>query len=62
MSETNHTLFREPGSAGWVRLRTLIVIRWFAVAGQISAITVAQVVFDLQLELDRKSTRLNSSH
>jgi two-component system sensor histidine kinase RegB len=37
--------------ANWVRLRTLIVLRWIAIAGQIAAITVAQRLFDLELEL-----------
>jgi len=33
----------------WVRLRTLIVLRWIAIAGQLSAITVAHRLFDLNL-------------
>ena len=35
----------------WVRLRTLIVLRWFAIAGQLAAITVAQRLFELNLNL-----------
>ncbi len=35
----------------WVRLRTLILLRWIAIAGQIGAITVADRVFGIQLEL-----------
>ncbi|MEM6376587.1 MAG: ActS/PrrB/RegB family redox-sensitive histidine kinase [Bacteroidota bacterium] len=35
----------------WVRLRTLIVLRWVAIFGQLGAITVAQRLFDLQLNL-----------
>ncbi|MFV2001798.1 MAG: sensor histidine kinase RegB [Paracoccaceae bacterium] len=34
-----------------VRLRTLVVLRWIAIIGQLSAITVALRVFDLQLDL-----------
>ncbi len=37
--------------SNWVRLRTLIVLRWFAVGGQLAAITVAQRLFDLQLDI-----------
>ena len=37
--------------SNWVRLRTLIVLRWFAIGGQLAAITVAQRMFDLQLNL-----------
>jgi two-component system, sensor histidine kinase RegB len=37
--------------SNWVRLRTLIVLRWIAVFGQLAAITVAQRLFDLDLDL-----------
>ncbi|MEM8579184.1 MAG: ActS/PrrB/RegB family redox-sensitive histidine kinase [Pseudomonadota bacterium] len=37
--------------ANWVRLRTLILLRWVAIAGQLTAITVAQRTYGLQLEL-----------
>ncbi len=37
--------------SNWVRLRTLIVLRWIAIFGQLSAITVAQRLFDLDLDL-----------
>lgn len=35
----------------WNRLRSMIMLRWVAVFGQIVAITVAQRVYNLQLEL-----------
>ena len=35
----------------WVRLRTMITLRWVAIFGQIVAITVAQRMYHLQLEL-----------
>lgn len=35
----------------WVRLRTLILLRWLAIAGQIITITVASQVLQLQLNL-----------
>lgn len=37
--------------SNWVRLRTLIVLRWVAVAGQLAAITAAQRLFDLDINL-----------
>lgn len=37
--------------ANWIRLRTMIVLRWIAIAGQMTAITVADRIFGLQLEL-----------
>lgn len=35
----------------WVRLRTLILLRWMAITGQLAAITVADRVYGIQLPL-----------
>ena len=35
--------------ASWIRLRTMILLRWFAIAGQLTAVTVAQWALGLQL-------------
>ena len=35
----------------WVRLRTLILLRWMAIVGQLAAITVADRYYDMQLPL-----------
>lgn len=37
--------------ANWVRLRTLIVLRWIAICGQLFAIGIARWLFDLDLNL-----------
>lgn len=37
--------------SNWIRLRTMILLRWVAIVGQVTAITVAQRMYDLQLEL-----------
>ena len=37
--------------SNWVRLRTLLVLRWFAITGQLAALTVAQRLFSLDLNL-----------
>ncbi|MDA8585822.1 ActS/PrrB/RegB family redox-sensitive histidine kinase [Rhodobacteraceae bacterium] len=37
--------------SNWVRLRTLIVLRWIAIFGQLAAITVAVRLFDLDLNV-----------
>ncbi|MDD9923987.1 MAG: ActS/PrrB/RegB family redox-sensitive histidine kinase [Boseongicola sp.] len=37
--------------SNWVRLRTLIVLRWIAITGQLIAITIALRLFDLDLNL-----------
>ena len=51
MSDTTSGLINTGARADWIRLRTLIVLRWVAIAGQVVAINVALLVFDLQLEL-----------
>ncbi|SFE16902.1 two-component system, sensor histidine kinase RegB [Sulfitobacter brevis] len=37
--------------ANWIRLRTIILLRWFAICGQLIAIAVAEVFYRLQLDL-----------
>ena len=37
--------------SNWIRLRTMILVRWVAIVGQISAITVAHRFLGLQIEL-----------
>lgn len=49
MRETTYDPYEH--RSNWVRLRTLIVLRWIAVFGQLIAITVALRFFDLQLEI-----------
>lgn len=39
------------GSSTWIRLRTLILLRWIAVAGQVAAILTASVWFGIALPL-----------
>ena len=49
---TDHNAFNPKFSrSNWVRLRTLIVLRWVAIFGQLSAITIAQRLYDLDLNL-----------
>jgi two-component system sensor histidine kinase RegB len=50
MREPTLAFFRNRRS-NWVRLRTLVFLRWIAIAGQLAAITVAQRLFDLDLDL-----------
>ncbi len=42
----------------WVRLRTLIMLRWLAIAGQTAAIIVATYFLDLDLRLDLSATTI----
>ncbi|MEZ5753443.1 MAG: ActS/PrrB/RegB family redox-sensitive histidine kinase [Paracoccaceae bacterium] len=44
-------LFARDTRSDWVRLRTLILLRWMAITGQLAAITVAHHVYGIQLPL-----------
>ncbi len=51
MKDSNTSLWRGQERSSWIRLRTLILLRWVAIFGQITAITVAQHTYHVQLEL-----------
>ncbi len=51
MSEPSFPVFDGMSRSHWVRLRTLIVLRWVAVSGQLAAIVVAVAYYHLHLEL-----------
>ncbi|MEO0486754.1 MAG: ActS/PrrB/RegB family redox-sensitive histidine kinase [Pseudomonadota bacterium] len=44
-------LARPEARANWIRLRTLVVLRWVAIVGQLAALTIAQRLYNLQLEI-----------
>jgi len=51
MSYTDFGILTEHKRSNWIRLRTMILLRWVAIGGQLAAITVAQWLYDLRLEL-----------
>ncbi len=51
MTDSNTSLWRGQERSTWIRLRTLILLRWVAIIGQFTAITVAQKYYHVQLEL-----------
>ncbi|MGB1753708.1 MAG: histidine kinase dimerization/phospho-acceptor domain-containing protein, partial [Paracoccaceae bacterium] len=51
MTDTYISPFSEGRRSSWIRLRTLILLRWAAIFGQISAIFIAIGYFNLQIEL-----------
>jgi len=51
MADPNIGLFQRDPQNIWVRLRTLIVLRWIAISGQVIAIAVAQQVFHINLDI-----------
>jgi two-component system sensor histidine kinase RegB len=51
MPATEFRLFKEHERSNWVRLRTIVALRWFAVIGQAAAVFVAVRVYGLQIEV-----------
>jgi two-component system sensor histidine kinase RegB len=51
MSDSTEQLFQKGPQRGLIRLRTLGVLRWVAIAGQIAAIGISQKLLDLDLNL-----------
>ncbi len=51
MSDLSIGLFKGRQRGNWIRLRTVILLRWIAIAGQVGAIIFAQAMYDLQLDL-----------
>lgn len=52
MTETTSAYLNNAARSEWVRLRTLIFLRWMAVAGQIAAVVLATFALGLDLRLD----------
>ena len=50
MSVLSTDLIIDRQRSNWVRLQTLVSLRWFAIAGQVAALLVALFVYQLQLE------------
>jgi two-component system, sensor histidine kinase RegB len=61
MAASEHELFQEHERANWVRLRTLVVLRWFAITGQIGAIVVAVGLFQLQMQVGFAAMAIGAS-
>ncbi len=51
MADSNQSFWPGRERSSWIRLRTLILLRWVAIVGQITAITVAQQTYHVQLEV-----------
>ena len=50
MSDTAYQVFEDQERSNWVRLQTLVRLRWFAIVGQTFAIIVAAQFYALQIE------------
>lgn len=51
MRDLSKTRIQPRQSGGWIRLRTLVLLRWWAILGQIAALVIARRLYDLQLEV-----------
>ena len=51
MAQPDFGLLTGQHRSSWIRLRTMIVLRWVAIVGQLVALTVAQRLFSLQLDV-----------
>ena len=51
MSAVSFDLLGRDTRSYWVKLRTLILLRWLAITGQVAAIITAMVFFDLVLPM-----------
>lgn len=51
MTQANIRPLGEITRANWIRLRTMIILRWVAIAGQLIATSFAPVIYSLDIEL-----------
>lgn len=51
MTHSELGIFQEKQRASFIRLRTMILLRWFAIVGQLAAITLAEQLYNLRLEI-----------
>lgn len=51
MAQVDQGFFQSQRRSNWIRLRTLVVLRWIAVGGQIGAVIVALYIFNLSLRV-----------
>ena len=51
MSQTSIGYIDQSARSNWMRLRTLVLVRWFAIAGQVLALVIGQQLYGLKLAL-----------
>lgn len=61
MFDTPLKLFSSTARSKWLRLRTLILLRWLAIVGQLGAIIVATRFLEIDLRLDLCASALGAS-
>ncbi len=61
MANVEFEMFDERQRSDWVRLRTLVTLRWFAIVGQALALITAVWLFDFQIEIGLASMTVGAS-
>ena len=51
MADSSNVILRSRHQGNWIRLRTLVMLRWWAIAGQVAALIVAQRLYNLTLDI-----------
>jgi two-component system, sensor histidine kinase RegB len=60
-SDPSFSLFTQDLRSGWIRLRTLLLLRWLAILGQTFAVVVASFVLGLRVEMGLSFLAIGSS-
>lgn len=61
MSDQSVNLFNNEARSEWVRSRTLIILRWMAIAGQTTAVLIATYILGFQLNIALCSLAIGAS-
>ncbi len=61
MAVSEFQVFQDQQRSNWVRLHTLVVLRWFAICGQIIAVFCAVLIYDLQFRVGLVSITIGAS-
>ncbi|WP_458792132.1 sensor histidine kinase RegB [Yoonia sp. MH D7] len=61
MSTTEFEMFQERQRSDWVRLRTLVRLRWYAIIGQTLALIVSVYMFELQIQIGLAAMTVGAS-
>lgn len=61
MAVSELEMFQDQQRSNWVRLRTLVTLRWFAISGQIIAVLCAILIFGLRFEVGLVAMTIGAS-
>ena len=61
MKQPKIEFFQNQERSNWVRLQTLVTLRWMAIAGQTSALLVSVYLFNLQFQIGLASATVGAS-